>query len=100
MIRPEPTHVYLATDGKWLKIGITANIGKRIKTVSSPRPPIGKKHKITLLKLWLPNVYVGPRYVERRVRKKFKAFRAVPQSLEWFNGVKKKEIITLVETLI
>lgn len=99
-MRSEPTHIYLATDGKWLKIGITANIEKRINTIYSPRPPIGKKHKITLLKLWTPREFVCPRYVERRVRRKFKAMRAAPQSLEWFKGVKKNEIITLVETLI
>ena len=99
-MRPEPTHVYLATDGKWLKIGITANVERRLNTISSPRLPLKKKHKITLIKLWVPREFVSVRYVERRVRKKFKAMRAVPQSLEWFKGVKKSDIITLVETLI
>jgi hypothetical protein len=90
----ECPYVYLATDGKYSKIGVSHNPWQRLKALYSPRRT-KKRPKISLVSTWL--VGRGSAFnVETLVKAEYEEF-AVSGS-EWFS-ISCPEIIRFVETV-
>lgn len=93
---PELDFVYLATDGKWLKIGASDCVESRMRYLSSPRG-FTINHPVKLLRVW--HVPSAARCVEAHVKKKFKRCRAHGGSYEWFKNISAQDIIDVIEAV-
>lgn len=99
-MRKQPTHVYLATDGTLFKIGVSANVENRMKSLSSPaarrRGQRGRLRTIQLIESWhLPR---SARKVELWVKHRLTDNRY--SGYEWFERVTKSYMFKLIEAAI
>ena len=84
-MKPYPNHLYVATDGKLFKIGISANPPKRIKGLGSAT---------RLIKAWR-RPYAAE--IEALIKAIFREFRA--QGNEWFAITEKQMLAEVYRAL-
>jgi len=87
--------LYLATDGKLFKIGISIAPDERVQYLTSPREFRGKLRRAELVKVWYMRGYAH--IVERAVKEHFIGRRIGDWCTEWFGKTTEAEIVKFVK---